>query len=170
MTQDPGSATPAPAPVVPPTVAATQPVFYDAIKYWLIPDAASAALYHDGIYACPKGEASRLGPVRWITIAADYHNCGIADFEPGNPVFDVSGMLREFVAGRLGMRKRARVYCDRNNMAAAAAELDGLPFEWWIATLDGDKLTPGFVAGLWAVQYAGGPNGNVDLSVLYGTW
>lgn len=165
MTENPGLASdPGPVP------AAALPVFYDAIKYWLIPDAAPAALYHDGIYACPQGETSRLGPVRWITIAADYRNCGIADYEPGNAVFDVPGMLREFVAGRLGMRRRARVYADRDNMASAAAELDGLPFEWWIATLDGNRLSPDYASNLWAVQFEGGPNGHFDRSVLYGTW
>lgn len=165
MTEDPDLGTgPEPGPAAP------LPEFYDAIKYWLIPDAARAALYRDGMYACPPGEATRLGPVRWITIAADYRNCGITDYEEGNPVFDVPGLLREFVAGRLGMRKRARVYCDRVNMSRAAAELDGLPFEWWIATLDGDKLGPGFAPNLWAVQFEGGPRGQVDKSALYGPW
>lgn len=153
------------------SAAAALPVeFYDAIKYWLIPDWSKAALYYDGEFACPVREASRLQMVRWITIGADYRHCGITDYEPGNPVFDQPGLLREFVAGRLGMRKRARVYCDRDNVPRAAAELEGLPFEWWIATLDGDKLTPDYLPYLWAVQYQGGPNGTVDRSVLYRDW
>jgi|SRR5579859_910634 len=144
--------------------------FYDAIKYWLIPDNARAVLYHDGAYACPPREASRLAAVRWITVTGDYLNCGIADYEPGNQVYEVPGALRQYVAGRLGMRKRARVYCDRDNMARAAADLDGLPFEWWIATLDGNRLAPDYAPNLWAVQFEGGPNGHFDRSVLYGQW
>lgn len=145
-------------------------IFYDAIKYWLIPDMAKAALYFDGMYACPRGEATRLQAVRWITIGADYRHCGIADYEPGNPVYEVPGLLREFVAGRLGMRRRARVYTDLDNLHRARVDLADLPYELWIATLDGDRLTPDYAPNLWAVQFEGGPNGRFDRSVLYGDW
>lgn len=155
-----------PGPVPP----AAHETFYDAIKYWLIPDWSRAALYFDGMYACPQGEQSRLAAVRWITIGADYHHCGITDYEPGNPVYEVPGLLREFVAGRLAMRCRARVYTNRNDLPRAQAELEDLPHELWLATLDGDKLSPDFAPNLWAVQFEGGPNGSFDRSVLYGDW
>jgi hypothetical protein len=144
--------------------------FYDSTRPSAIPDGADACLYRDGDFAASPREALRFNRTRWITIGCDWDNCGIADYEPGNPVYNRSGMLRAWVTGRMGMGRRARVYSDRFNMARAEAELQGLTYEWWIATLDGNELNPDFVPHLWAVQYAGGPAAAVDISRRYGTW
>jgi hypothetical protein len=40
----------------------------------------------------------------------------------------------------------------------------------WLATLDGNKLSAHYTAGLWGVQFAGGPTAAYDTSILYGVW
>ena len=144
--------------------------FYDSTQPELIPEGAAACLYYDGDYAATAEQAKRFSLVRWITILGDYRNCGVADFEAGNPVYSQSGALRSYVQGRIGMGTRARVYCDLSNLATVRSELDGLEYLVWIGTLDGNKLSHDYTAGLWGVQYAGGPTASYDTSVLYGTW
>ena len=105
---------------------------------------------------------------RWITVMGNFRDCGIADFEAGNPVFGEQGRLRAWVQGRANMGARARVYCDRSNVPLVQQELAGLSWLWWIATLDGNKLSPSYLPGMWGVQYTG--NNRYDTSVLYGEW
>lgn len=147
--------------------------FYDSTRPELIPAGAHACLYFDGDYsAVDSREVSdhKFPAVRWITVLGDFTHCGIADFEAGNEVFSKPGALRQFVQGRTGAGHRARVYCDRANLPEVRALLGGLDYLVWVATLDGDRLSPGFTPGLWAVQYLGGPRAGYDTSVLYGTW
>jgi hypothetical protein len=144
--------------------------FYDSTQPDLIPEDTYAALYYDGDYAATPEEAKRFAAVRWITILGDYANCGIADFEQGNPVYSQPGALRAFVQGRMNMGKRARVYSDLSNLPTVRSELDGLDYLVWLATLDGNKLSPNYTPGLWGVQFAGGPTADYDTSILYGTW
>lgn len=143
--------------------------FHDSARWGLIPAGADAALYHDGRFAATAADARRFGRVRWITVTGDYRHCGIIDYEAGEPDF-APARLRAFVAGRKAMNCRARVYCNRSTFPAAAEAVKGLPVEWWISTLDGDKLSAHWTAGLWAVQYAGGMTAQYDTSVLYGQW
>jgi len=144
--------------------------FYDSTQPDLIPEGTYACLYYDGDYAATAEQAKRFAAVRWITILGDYANCGIADFEQGNPVFSQPGALRAFVQGRMNMGKRARVYSDLSNLPAVRSELDGLDYLVWLATLDGNQLSPNYTPGLWGVQYAGGPTAEYDTSILYGVW
>jgi hypothetical protein len=65
---------------------------------------------------------------------------------------------------------QARVYCDLSNLPVVRKELEGLPYQVWLATLDGNKLHAGYTEDLWGVQYAGGVKADYDTSVLYGTW
>jgi hypothetical protein len=144
--------------------------FYDSTRPDLIPADTAACLYYDGLYAATPEQAKRFRAVRWITVLGDYRNCGIADFESGNEVYDKAGALREYVQGRVNMGARARVYCDRSNLELVRADLKGLNYLVWIGTLDGNKLSPDWTPGLWAVQYAGGETAAYDTSILYGVW
>lgn len=144
--------------------------FYDSTQPDLIPEGSHACLYYDGDYAATAEQAKRFAAVRWITISGDYRNCGIVDFEEGNPVYSDSGALRAYVQGRHDMGTRARVYCDRSNLPTVRSKLEGLEYLVWLATLDGNKLSPDYTAGLWGVQYAGGMTADYDTSVLYGIW
>lgn len=144
--------------------------FYDSTQPDLIPAGTAACLYYDGLYAATREQAKRFKAVRWITVLGDYLSCGIADFEAGNEVYDKAGALREYVQGRRDHGWRARVYCNRANLAKVRADLEGLSYLVWIGTLDGNKLSPDWTAGLWAVQYAGGETASYDTSILYGVW
>jgi hypothetical protein len=142
-------------------------IFYDSVTPSLIPG-PNVCLYYDGEFAASASQAKRFKAVRWITVLGNWQECGIADFEAGNPVYGQSGKLREWVQGRANMGARARVYCDRSNIPLVQEELKGLSWLWWIGTLDGDKLSPSYLPGMWGVQYTG--NNRFDVSVLYGEW
>lgn len=142
--------------------------FHDSARVGLIPG-GDAALYFDGRFAATAEQAKRFGRVRWITVIGDYRHCGIIDYEPGEADYS-PGRLRAFVQGRKDMNRRARVYCDRSDFPGAQEAVKGLPVEWWISTLDGNKLSPHWTPGLWAVQYEGGMTAQFDTSVLYGQW
>jgi hypothetical protein len=144
-------------------------IFYDSTDPSMIPEGGPACLYYDGDYAAHAGAADRFKAVRWITVTGDYEHCGIADFEPGNPVYG-PGRLIDFVRGRMQMKKRARVYCNRVDLPDVRNLLEGLDWLLWIATLDGDQLSASYATNLWAVQYAGGVSAAYDTSVLYGAW
>jgi hypothetical protein len=145
-------------------------IFYDSVAPQLIPEGGPACLYYDGIYAAEPAAADRFKAVRWITVFGDYEHCGIADYETGNEVYSKPGAIEAFVRGRMEMGKRARVYCNRVSLAEVRQRLEGLDWLLWIATLDGDQLSPSYATNLWAVQYAGGVNATFDISVLYGAW
>lgn len=140
--------------------------FYDSTRPQLIPAGAThAALYYDGDFAAPHNQAARFPFVRWITVLGDFEHAGIADYEPGNKVFDVPGLLRDYVQGRINMGVRARVYTDRSNLDRVHEQLGSLPYVVWLSTLDGSKP-----AGFWAVQFQGGPAAQFDVSELNGEW
>lgn len=147
-------------------------LFYDSVTPEQIPaDAIAACLYYDGDWKATPEEAQRFKHVRWITVTGDWQNCGIADFEEGNPVYDNADALRTYVAGRIGMNKRARVYTDRANLPTVRQRLEGLSYLVWIGTLDGTMLEPDYTEGLWAVQFQGATvHGNYDTSILYKPW
>lgn len=146
--------------------------FYDSVIPANIPAGSHACLYHDGDFAAHPEDAAveRLAAVRWITVIGDYDNCGIADYEKGNPVFSVNDALRAWVEGRHRNGHRARVYCDRANLPEVDELLEGLKWELWAATLDGDVLFADWAPNLWAVQYGGGVTAAYDTSILYGEW
>jgi len=145
--------------------------FYDSARWQKIPRGAVAALYYDGEFAAPTAAEDEFLTVRWITVLGDWRNAGIADFETGNEVYSKPGALLDFVRGRHSLGLRARVYCNRDTLPKVRQLLAGAePYLVWIGTLDGNKLTPDWTPGLWAVQYEGGPDADWDLSVLYGTW
>jgi hypothetical protein len=144
--------------------------FYDSVSPEKIPAGTHACLYYDGLYAAKPAQAKRFAAVRWITVLGDYHNCGIADYEQGNEVYNKAGALRAFVQGRINLGLRARVYCNRSTLPTVRSHLEGLNYLVWIGTLDGNKLSAHWTTGLWGVQYAGGMTAAYDTSILYGVW
>jgi hypothetical protein len=145
-------------------------LFYDSTRPLLIPSGTHACLYGDGLFEAFPAQASRFAAVRWITVLGNYLKCGIADYEPGNEVFN-PGVLRTWAKGRAAMNCRARVYCDRENLANAQVEVSGLTnVSFWISTLDGNTLSANYLPDMWGVQYAGGETANFDTSILYGEW
>lgn len=176
---------------------AALPLFYDASDVRNLPSGKDVTLYRDGDFAVNPTIARRFGRVRWFTVVGNYRDCGLIDWEPGNPAFTPAGLQR-FVFGRRQLGKRARVYVDRVDARPAMFALgwDGrtpvtdLPAsghlvayaEWHIATLDSDPRTRAELAAelanrwhapipegkLWAQQYA--TDGRVDTSHLFGTW
>jgi len=160
--------------------------FYDSAARLFPDNAGHVALYYDGEFAVPPGTPLPWRWRRWITVlggAAAAPYCGIADYEPGNPVF-APGRLAQWADERRSLGKRRRVYCDRANAGAALRQLDGLPALWWIATLDNHEWTPAQLAAdlrdnwqapireidLWGNQFAGGPRADFDTSNLFGDW
>lgn len=160
--------------------------FYDSTRPGEIPAGARACLYWDGLYKATAEQAGRFAAVRWITVeggASAAAHAGCADFEPGNPVYDVPGALREWAGARRAMNCRARVYTDLSSAKAAHERAGDLPnVVWWVAAY-GEKRTAAEVAALladfgvsaggekvWALQYAGGPDAAYDSDVLLGAW
>jgi hypothetical protein len=147
-------------------------IFYDAVTPANIPTGAHACLYADGLYKATPAQAERFAAVRWITVvggsaAAAYAGC--IDFENGNPAY-LGGALRSWVAARQAHGMRARVYCNRSDLATVRMRCAELTYEVWLATLDGNKLRPNYTTHLWAVQYQGGLTAKVDANILYGQW
>lgn len=125
--------------------------FYDSADWPVIPHGTAAALYVDGEFRAPPTAPAQLQltAARWITVAGDYRQASILDWEPGNPCYSPAG-LRRHVRGRRALDMEAWVYCDRADAAEALAALvdwgtgdlaayDGL--FWWISTLDGENWT-----------------------------
>lgn len=163
--------------------------FYDSTKPWLIPAGTkAAALYFDGLYGTAGRNAAHLfSLVRWITITGDALHCGIADYEPRNPVFEQPGVLRGWAEYRISHQQRARVYVQRSLAARALAELGPAArdprCQFWIPTEDNKTWTPeqlaADLAGNWAAPIPASQlwaNQNVtvrdtwDRSNLFGTW
>lgn len=172
--------------------------FYDAANWQNIPRGGAAMLYLDGDFAAPV-DAPRdlaLARWRWITVTGQYGSAGAIDWEPGNPCYTPLG-LASYVAGRKGIDRRARVYCQRSLLSAALDALADSPtgnlatypgLLWWIPTLDGKRWTQDELAAdlaanwdaalppetLWAAQWdqlpALGPDAVADVSELFGTW
>jgi len=128
--------------------------FYDAADIARIPEGVShAALYHDGLYAVSGAQARRFPYRRWITITGDGHS-GIADFEPGNPIFERPGALRGWVADRHSLDLGTPiVYSDRANIAEALRRTEGMRVLWWITTLDGRDWTAAELAAELAARF-----------------
>jgi hypothetical protein len=161
--------------------------FYDSARWGLIPEGADAALYWDGRYAPPASALSRFGSVRRITViggAAAAAHAGIADWEPGNAVFE-GDALRQWALARKVMNCRARTYTDRANLQDALNLVGDLPnVVFWVSTLDGKQWSvPDLLADidaidhvvlpvdrLWAIQWKGGPSAAYDTSELAGAW
>jgi len=147
---------------------------YDSTKPGMMPVNSHALVYWDGRYKVSPSDPvlKRFAAVRWITVLGDYDNAGAVDYEAGNHVYSAPGVLRTYVQGRAARNMRARVYHDRSDTGRVLAELFGLEghFEHWVATLDGNKLSAGYLPHMWAVQYAGGITSGYDTSILYGDW
>jgi hypothetical protein len=158
----------------------TRRVFYDSTDIARIPDGAWAALYADGDYKAPPTTHRRFPRRRWITVLGNPVS-GIADYEPGNQVFDTAGALHRWATAR-EVRSVPIVYSDRAEVREALAELDGIRVLWWIATLDGRDWTPEELAADLAVNFgAHVPAEDIwacqntdtkkwDRSVLFGDW
>lgn len=158
-------------------------IMYDSTVPTNIPHREFAMLYHDGKFG-PEGIAAAhlFDHIHWITIWGD-PNAGIADYEPGNPVYFVPGALRKWVQARNAMGKPARVYCDRVDVAKAAAECEGHHHSWIIATLDGKQWTQETLAqdirdnwnavitpaSIWANQNYHQPQDLYDSSNIFGS-
>lgn len=133
--------------------------FYDSSDVANIPlEADHAALYGDGAY---QVSGTQIPPHityrRWITVLG-LNTCGIADFEPGNAVFEDKQALRQWAAEHHAIDQGIPiVYTDRENAAAAVQRCTGLLVYYWISTLDNRDWTP---AGL-SLNMAQGDGGRV---------
>lgn len=149
------------------------------------PDGAThAALYSDGDFAAdPAAAKARFKYRRWITVLGDV-NAGLADFEPGNLIYNQRGALRNWATGHMNVsRGTPIVYVDRALAAVALADLDGLRILYWIPTADGKDWTPEELAAdlkdnwnapipassIWANQNVWVAN-EYDRSNLFGNW
>lgn len=147
-------------------------LFYDSVDPDQIPkDAQFACLYYDGDYSATLEQAEKFKHWHWITVTGDWQHCGVADFEQHNPVYDVADALRAYVAGRIGLGKRARIYTNRSNLPLVRERCEGLEYEIWLGTLDGNQENPDYTENLWGVQFQGASiGGNYDTSILYRPW
>ena len=158
----------------------TETVLYDsAFHLDDIPDRAWAMLYGDGAITGWQihYKWTRFAAVRWITVLGS-PGCGAFDYEQGND----EAAVRSWCQGRHERGQRARLYCGGNNLRAASAALEGLPYLLWYPTLDGIRRTAAQlvekiladcgilfpVERLWAHQWV--DDGPVDRSELYGRW
>lgn len=142
-----------------------------------------ACYYADGLYAWPRAQVLRFKPRHAITVTGEA-SCGIADYEPGNPVYEDYGALDTWAHHRALRKRPARVYCDRNNASQALRELNGQQVMWWIATLDdrrwtAEELSADLAAhfgadipadAIWGCQFEGGESADYDTSDLFKTW
>jgi hypothetical protein len=115
-----------------------------------IPTDAEVALYFDGDFATTPEVAARFKRVRWITVLANWRECGIQDLL--EQTYFRPSLMRAFVRGRSHINEKARIYVDRDQAREAIRSLydfghspqllryPGL--EWWISTLDNEQWTP----------------------------
>jgi hypothetical protein len=159
--------------------------FADSASPESIPDGefTHACYYADGLFAWPRSEILRFKFRHAITVTGEA-SCGIADFEPGNAVYEQPGALHRWARNRELRRLPARVYLDRNDARRAIEELAGQDVLWWIATLDNKRWTPDELsanlkdqfgvsivpASIWGNQYAGGESAPYDTSDLFLGW
>jgi hypothetical protein len=131
--------------------------FYDSATPADIPQGAThAALYADGKYAVTNiRDVVRIPHRRFITVTGDHAHAGIADYEHGNPVYDVPGKLREWASRRLALDLVPPVvYVDRADLHLALAQMGQLPHYYWIPTLDNHEWTPDDLsADIWAEHH-----------------
>jgi hypothetical protein len=110
-----------------------------------------AALYAaDCAYpAGPGADRWTPGKRRWITQHGD-KECSIIDYEPRTMDFQNPALLRGWLTDRLNMAhvRHSWLYSDLDNAATAAEHARGLPFQWWIATLDNVRRSPGQLSDL----------------------
>ena len=145
--------------------------FLDAARPENVPSGSYAAVYVNG-FAWPQSQVLRMHRVFRVSVHresfwAKFARC--IDVEQGAArVIDVVPFLIE----RLTHGHRdGTVYVNRSNKDQVEAEIDAHKSElhgfepyYWVATLDGTQDVP----GAWAVQYKGGGNAPVDVSVLHG--
>lgn len=107
---------------------------------------------------------------------------GAIDFEYGNVAY-VGNNLQQWAQGRAASRHRARVYCNRSDVAVAWPQVGHLPVEWWIATDDNNPgWNPDLIVAsvraiarvdlapedIWGIQW--GTNNTFDTSYLTSEW
>lgn len=119
--------------------------FYDAAEAINIETERYVALYGaDTDHPCPPEIANRFDGAhkRWITFAGN-DTCSIIDFEKYTRDFADPAILRNWLRNRLEDKdtREAWIYSDLSNAPLAAHWARGLPFQWWIATLDGVRRT-----------------------------
>jgi hypothetical protein len=160
---------------------------FDSSRWGLIPHGSLAVLYLDGKYAAPQSAVRQFAGVRWNTVLggdAAAAGAGMADFEPGNAIFYDGGRLLGWVGGRANRRLLATIYTNLANVGEAYNLAGHEPnVRWWLATLDGDHLTPEECAELtrehgapippgkfWGHQWDGGPTAKYDSTDLFGSF
>jgi len=112
--------------------------FYDSTNLAELAAAGAdhVCLYGDGVFDQSGRPLARTFKYRrWITVAG-LETCGIADYEPGNPVFEHAGELRRWALARHARESWPIVYTDRANAAAAMAEVHGLACYYWVSIID----------------------------------
>ena len=117
---------------------------------------AAVAGYGDGLYQwVSEGWARFQPPIVPLSIVVNPADQGdILDVETGAATpADTPGWANRFQ--RPG-RRLPTIYCNRNTIGQVRFFMDGRPFDWWAATLDGTVDVPGAVA----VQYCGAADSN----------
>jgi hypothetical protein len=110
------------------------------------------ALYSsDCEFPCPSDIAASWtsSDRRWITFTGD-PAASIIDFEQYTRAYTNPQALRNWVQARANdaSTRHAWIYTDLSNAALAAHWARGLPFRWWLATLDNVKRAPAQLADL----------------------
>lgn len=136
---------------------------YDSASPQNIPEDAPAILcYADGMYAW-KHELRPNAYWRYITVEG-HPDADIADWEPGC-IWDPR-KLRKWAEERQHRSLDRTVYTDRDNFAAAAEALAGIPWHLGLATLDGSKPHSWQGKPCRFVQYTDRMN-LYDMSIVY---
>lgn len=151
--------------------------FWDAANPANVPSGVHAAVYVNG-FAWPQSQIDRMAAVFRVSVRresfwAKFARC--LDCEPGaaDPAVDLVPFINERRAHGFN---DATGYVNRSNWLTAieachrANKMEPL---WWVATLDGTMqverpAAAGPGPGAWAVQYQGGMNSPVDVSILHG--
>jgi hypothetical protein len=123
-----------------------------AIASNLIGKYTHVALYSgDCTYPCPADVADAWEPAnkRWITFTGTAA-ASIIDYEAHTKAFSTNGVLKAWLKARKDakMQRPAWIYCDLSNAAKAVEWAEGLPFHWWLATLDGISRSPAELSSL----------------------
>lgn len=144
--------------------------FLDAARPENVPTGSYAAVYING-FAWPQSQIDRMHRIFRISVHreafwAKFARC--IDVENGAALPED---VPAFLATRLEHGYRdGTVYVNRSNWEAVRQEVKDHESElrftpyYWVATLDGTQNVP----GAWAVQYKGGLDSPVDVSVLHG--
>jgi hypothetical protein len=143
---------------------------YDSVDPFAIPaDAAIVAGYGDGRYQWTSEGWARFSGVQLSIVVSALDSGDVLDVEKGDAT---PAEARDWVLNyKRPVFTVPTIYCNRTAMADVQRALDGLTYDLWIATLDGNT-DPLSWPGVGAVQHLGSnlSGGHFDLSVCNDWW